>query len=240
MGRHGAASRPSALVIWAIAAVGLFMPLVFTVLELSSRYPDQAASASGASTRSVRLPVLTAGHTGRPIFYAFPGILYFAASVLFVSGGSSVALDQQHGLNRRVRDRIGSRRRDERRRLDIAKWLSNVGGMAAWIPALLLIALGLVTWAGYGSTIRCRPLVRSEHWSQRHRVLVEHRVRLWRHRGRVHDGRGSRTRDESFRGPPRRPIITVMYGRDAVRACFDPQDQVSAQESCDRSGDDSA
>src|SRR5439155_13377045 len=36
-----AAAGPSALVIWIIAALGLFVPLVFTVLELSSRYPEE-------------------------------------------------------------------------------------------------------------------------------------------------------------------------------------------------------
>jgi len=36
-----AAAGPSALVIWVIAALGLFVPLVFTVLELSSRYPEE-------------------------------------------------------------------------------------------------------------------------------------------------------------------------------------------------------
>src|SRR5438552_15864832 len=36
-----AAAGPSALVIWAIAALGLFVPLVFSVLELSSRYPEE-------------------------------------------------------------------------------------------------------------------------------------------------------------------------------------------------------
>src|SRR4029434_8927727 len=36
-----AAAGPSALVIWVIAALGLFVPLVFTVLELSARYPEE-------------------------------------------------------------------------------------------------------------------------------------------------------------------------------------------------------
>ena len=34
-----AAAGPSAIVIWVIAALGFFVPLVYTVLELSSRYP---------------------------------------------------------------------------------------------------------------------------------------------------------------------------------------------------------
>ena len=35
------AAGPSALVIWVIAALGLFVPLVFSTLELSSRYPEE-------------------------------------------------------------------------------------------------------------------------------------------------------------------------------------------------------
>ena len=36
-----AAAGPSALLIWVIAALGFFVPLVFCVLELSSRYPEE-------------------------------------------------------------------------------------------------------------------------------------------------------------------------------------------------------
>src|SRR4029079_14448304 len=36
-----AAAGPSALLIWAIPALGFFVPLVFTVLELSSRSPEE-------------------------------------------------------------------------------------------------------------------------------------------------------------------------------------------------------
>ena len=36
-----AAAGPSALVIWIVAALTLFVPLAFTVIELSSRYPDE-------------------------------------------------------------------------------------------------------------------------------------------------------------------------------------------------------
>ena len=50
-----AAAGPSALVIWVIAALGLFVPLVFTVLELSSRYPEEGGT-SGASGPSDRFP----------------------------------------------------------------------------------------------------------------------------------------------------------------------------------------
>jgi amino acid transporter len=42
-----AAAGPSALVVWIIAAVALFIPLAFTVLELSSRYPDEGKAHPG-------------------------------------------------------------------------------------------------------------------------------------------------------------------------------------------------
>jgi amino acid transporter len=35
--------------------------------------------------------------------------------------------------------------------LDIGKWLSNAGGMAAWVVAGLLILLGVVSWSRFGA-----------------------------------------------------------------------------------------
>ena len=52
-----AAAGPSALVIWSFAAAGLFVPLVFTTLELSSRYPaGRRHVCLEQATRSDRLP----------------------------------------------------------------------------------------------------------------------------------------------------------------------------------------
>ena len=155
-----AAAGPSALVIWAIAAVGLFVPLVFTVLELSSRYPDEG----GIYVWSKHAFGPFAGFMTGWTYWAanlpyFPGILYFAAAnVLFVGGGSWQSLSTNSayfiaasviGLALAVGMNVVG--------LDVAKWLSNVGGMAAWIPALLLIVLGLVSWARYGSAIPLLP-----------------------------------------------------------------------------------
>src|SRR6478752_6228978 len=83
-----AAAGPSAVVIWIIAALGLFVPLVFTVLELSSRYPEEgglyvwskrafgpfAAFITGWTYWSANLPY-------------FPGLLYFAAANALFMGG---------------------------------------------------------------------------------------------------------------------------------------------------------
>jgi amino acid transporter len=149
-----AAAGPSALVIWLIAAAGLFVPLVFATLELSSRYPEEggiyvwskqafgpfAAFITGWSYWTTNLPY-------------FPSILYFAAgNALFVGGPSWQAWSSNSayfmtasmiGLTFAVTLNVVG--------VDIGKWLSNIGAISAWIPAGLLIVLGAVSWARFGS-----------------------------------------------------------------------------------------
>ena len=38
---QAAAAGPSSVIIWIIGALALYVPLMFTVLELSSRYPEE-------------------------------------------------------------------------------------------------------------------------------------------------------------------------------------------------------
>ena len=35
--------------------------------------------------------------------------------------------------------------------LDVGKWLSNVGAVAAWVPALFVIGFGILSWFFHGS-----------------------------------------------------------------------------------------
>src|SRR5437762_9220530 len=84
-----AAAGPSALVIWVIAALGLFVPLVFTVLELSSRYPEEGGIYVWSKRAFGPFAAFLTGWTywGSNLPY-FPGLLYFgAANVLFGCGG---------------------------------------------------------------------------------------------------------------------------------------------------------
>jgi amino acid transporter len=83
----------------------------------------------------------------------YPSLLYFAAGNLLFVGGSSwqawstnsvyfvtvamIGLTFAAAINV-----IG---------LDVGKWLSNGGGVAAWMTAGLLMALGAVSWARFGS-----------------------------------------------------------------------------------------
>jgi amino acid transporter len=149
-----AASGPSALVIWVIGAVGLFVPLVFTVLELSSRYPDEGGIY--VWTKHAFGPF--GGFMSGWLYWSsnlpyFPSVLYFAAgNLLFVGGerwqgwssnSTYFMVVSTVGLLVAVAVNIVG--------LNIGKWLSNVGGLCAWIPAAMLIAFGAIAWARFGS-----------------------------------------------------------------------------------------
>src|SRR5262249_7117597 len=149
-----AAAGPSALILWAIAAAGLFVPLVFTVLELSSRYPEEGGLYVWSKRAFGPFAAFLTGWTywGSNLPY-FPGLLYFAAAnALFIGGPpwQTVASSSAYfvgvsltGLAIAVALNVMG--------LDIAKWLNNVGAIAGWIPAMLLIVLGAASWAQYGS-----------------------------------------------------------------------------------------
>src|SRR5438034_8001630 len=83
-----AAAGPSSLLIWIVAAAGLFVPLVFTVLELSSRYPDEGGIYVWSKRAFGPFAAFITGWTywGSNLPY-FPGLLYFgAANALFIGG----------------------------------------------------------------------------------------------------------------------------------------------------------
>ena len=149
-----AAAGPSALVIWLIAALGLFVPLVFTVLELSSRYPEEGGVYVWSKRAFGPFAAFITGWTywGSNLPY-FPGLLYFAAAnALFIGGGAWHGLASHPayfivfalaGLSIAVTMNIVG--------LDIGKWLNNVGALAGWIPALLLMLLGAISWSRFGA-----------------------------------------------------------------------------------------
>src|SRR5262245_50568662 len=149
-----AASGPSALVIWIIAAVGLFVPLVFATLELSSRYPDQGGIYVWSKRAFGSFPAfITAWSYWSTNLPYFPSLLYFAAGNLLFVGGPTWQAWSSNSLYFMTASMIGLTFAVTVNvlGLDIGKWLSNAGGMAAWIVAGLLIVLGAVSWSRFGS-----------------------------------------------------------------------------------------
>ena len=149
-----AAAGPSAIIIWLIGCLAFYVPLMCTVLELSSRYPNEG----GCYVWSKRAFGDFAGFITGWTYWTcnlpyFPGLFYFtAATALFIGGPnwrahgdsptyfigfSLLALVLAAGLNMRG--------------LAVGKWLHNVGAVGLWLPGLLLIGFGVLAWSRFGS-----------------------------------------------------------------------------------------
>jgi glutamate:GABA antiporter len=149
-----ASAGPSAVVIWLMACLAFYIPLMFTVLELSSRYPNEG----GCYVWSKRAFGDFAGFITGWTYWTcnlpyFPGLFYFtAAAALFIGGAewqrlgespiyfitfSLLALALAAGLNVRG--------------LAVGKWLHNLGAVGLWLPGLFLMGLGLGAWLRFGS-----------------------------------------------------------------------------------------
>jgi amino acid transporter len=149
-----AAAGPSSIVIWLGAWLVFYTPLALSVIELSSRYPNEGGlyvwSKRAFGDFSGFMSAWTYWTSNLPYF---PAVLYFAASnALFISTVhwghlsnekwfyiifSLVALTAVTVMNV-----VG---------LDVGKWLHNAGALAMWIPVLIVIGMGLVAWHRFGS-----------------------------------------------------------------------------------------
>jgi glutamate:GABA antiporter len=141
-------------VIWVGAWLCFYTPLALSVLELSSRYPNEGGlyvwSKRAFGDFSGFMSAWTYWTSNLPYF---PAVLYFAASnILFMRQTA-----WQHLSNNAtfyivfalltlslatVMNIVG---------LDVGKWLHNVGALAMWIPVTIVIVMGLVAWHRYGS-----------------------------------------------------------------------------------------
>jgi glutamate:GABA antiporter len=152
-----ASAGPSAVVIWLGACLLFYLPLMFTVLELSSRYPNEG----GCYVWSKRAFGDFAGFmTGWNYWVCnlpyFPGLFYFtAASALFIGGASLQGLSDSPAyyvifslIALAVAVTLNVRG------LGVGKWLHNLGAVGLWVPALFLMGLAVISYARVGSATR--------------------------------------------------------------------------------------
>jgi amino acid transporter len=149
-----AAAGPSSIVIWVGAWLFFYTPLALSVIELSSRYPNEGGiyvwTKRAFGDFSGFITAWTYWTCNLPYF---PAVLYFAASnALFIRPKawghlannttffivfSLLALTVATLLNI-----FG---------LDVGTWLHNLGALAMWIPALIILIMGALAWHRYGS-----------------------------------------------------------------------------------------
>lgn len=149
-----AAVGPSALVIWLIGFLALFVPLGFVVVELSSRYPEEGGVYVWTQRAFGDYAAFLTGwmYWTTNLAY-FPGLLYFSvASGLFAFGerGHALASNAPFFIGASlvglvialVPNLVG---------LGIGKWLHNLGALCTWAPIALLVAAGFIAFARFGS-----------------------------------------------------------------------------------------
>jgi glutamate:GABA antiporter len=149
-----AAAGPSSIVIWIGAWLVFYMPLALSVIELSSRYPNEGGlyvwSKRAFGDFSGFMAAWTYWTSNLPYF---PAVLYFAASnVLFVRQAQWSHLSANPTFfvvfalltlaAATLLNIVG---------LEVGKWLHNVGALAMWIPVLIVIGLGLLAYHRFGS-----------------------------------------------------------------------------------------
>ena len=163
-----AAAGPSSIIIWVGAWFCFYTPLALSVLELSSRYPNEGGlyvwSKRAFGDFSGFMSAWTYWTSNLPYF---PAVLYFAASnILFMRQASWQHLSSNAWFYivfslltltaATLLNIVG---------LDVGKWLHNIGALAMWIPVGIVIVLGFVAWHRYGSatTFNVHTMIPSTH-----------------------------------------------------------------------------
>jgi len=155
-----AAAGPSSIIIWIGAWLVFYTPLALSVIELSSRYPNEGGlyvwSKRAFGDFSGFMAAWTYWTSNLPYF---PAVLYFAASnVLFMRQKQWSHLSASPTFfivfalltlaAATLLNIVG---------LDVGKWLHNIGALAMWIPVLIVIGMGLLAYHRFGSATTFSP-----------------------------------------------------------------------------------
>jgi glutamate:GABA antiporter len=163
-----ASPGPSILVVWIAALTCFFVPLAASVMELSSRHPEEG----GLYVWSREAFGDFAGFISAWIYWMsnlpyFPGVLYFgAASALFAFGPRGRALNGNPLyfvafalvwlaiialLNIRG--------------VDAGKWLNNVSSLGCFLPLSVLLMLAAISYWRFGPATHFTWAALTPHWS---------------------------------------------------------------------------
>ncbi len=139
---------------WILAALFFFVPGALVINELSSRFPEEGGLYVWSKEAFGDFHGFVAGWTYwiYTVFY-FPGLLLASASMsayLFGARGEALAQDRSFLLMvcvilllvAVILNIIG---------LNIGKWLQNAGGVATYLPLLMLAAVAVLVYLRRGS-----------------------------------------------------------------------------------------
>jgi len=163
-----AAAGPSVLVVWMAALTCFFIPLAASVMELSSRFPQEGGlyiwSREAFGNFSGFIAAWTYWMSNLPYF---SGVLYFgAASVLFAFGvrGRALTGDPAYYLVFSVVC-LGVITLLNIRGVDAGKWLNNFSSLGSFVPLAVLMTLAAVSVLRFGPATHFTAASLTPHWS---------------------------------------------------------------------------
>jgi glutamate:GABA antiporter len=148
---------PSAITIWIGAWLCFYVPLVFSVIELSSRYPQEGGlyvwTKRGFGDFAGFIAAWTYWTSNLPYF---PAILYFAASnALYVRKSQWIHLSREPTYYIwfsiaalaliTMLNLLG---------LNVARWLHNLGAFGMWLPVAIVVLMGFTGRYRFGAATR--------------------------------------------------------------------------------------
>jgi len=142
--------------LWIISLILFFWPQGIAVIELAQRYPGEGGVYLWAkevfgnfhgflsgwcywTNNMMYVPTVLLYFVGVSVFVLGPGHEHLADNKIFALGACVLLLGVLVVLNI-----VG---------LGVGKWVNNVGGVGTFIAAGLLMALGLIVWTRFGTTV---------------------------------------------------------------------------------------
>jgi glutamate:GABA antiporter len=144
----------SAVGFWLVALCAFYLPLALSVMELSSRYPQEGGLYVWTKRAFGEFPGFMTGwsYWASNLPY-YPAVLYFAASnALYIGPKSWLALSGNKtyfllfaliGLALATFLNVAG--------LSVGKWLYNFGAIGTWLPIAILLAIAAAAWHLFGS-----------------------------------------------------------------------------------------
>ena len=144
----------SSISLWVIAAALFFVPTALVIVELSSRFPSEGGLYAWSKDAFGEFHGFVAGWTYWVYtFFYFPGLLLASTSMSAYIGGigaTKLAQDRSFLLIGSFvllfvavyLNLIGLR---------VGKWLQNAGGVATYVPLLMLVVAAALVWHKEGS-----------------------------------------------------------------------------------------
>jgi len=163
-----AAAGPSILVVWIAALTCFFIPLAASVMELSSRHPEEGGiyvwTREAFGDFSGFICAWSYWMSNLPFF---PGVLYFgAASALFAFGprAQTLASSPTYFILFSVLALLLITLLNIRG-VDVGKWLNNIGSLGSFIPLTVLIVLATASYFRFGPATHFTKSTMIPHWT---------------------------------------------------------------------------